>query len=138
MTNDKRVVCAGRAAGKSKATSGESVKFIRTKIGIYRYVDYDDECIIPMPIIICKGRLTHCAECDIIKKADTIEELCDQFVFVDNFYLHEHRICHSLENAIALSKKHNVDIGTFRGAIWTSEGLQYVAKMNKEGKLELL
>ena len=77
-------------------------------------------------------------ECPTLKIADTIEELCDQFVFVDNFYLHEHRVCHSFENAIALSKKHNVDIKTFRGAIWTEEGLVYVAKMNDKGELELL
>ncbi len=74
----------------------------------------------------------------ILARANTIEELCDQFVFVDDFYLHEHRVCHSFENAIALSKKHNVDIKTFRGAIWTDEGLIYVAKMNEKGELELL
>lgn len=51
------------------------MKYVRTKDGIYEYVDYDNECIIPMPIIKYKGRLTHCAECDIITQADTIEEL---------------------------------------------------------------
>lgn len=74
----------------------------------------------------------------VIKRSNSIEELCDQFVFIDNFYLHEHRVCHSFENAIALSKKHNVDIKTFRGAIWTDKGLTYVAKMNDKGELELL
>lgn len=74
----------------------------------------------------------------VIKRSNNIEELCDQFVFVDDFYLHEHRVCHSFENAIALSKKHNVDIKTFRGAIWTDKGLIYVAKMNDKGELELL
>ena len=61
------------------------MRFIRTKDGIYEYVDYDNECIIPMPIIKCKDKLTHCAEYHILKQADTIEELCDEFVIkVDN------------------------------------------------------
>lgn len=69
---------------------------------------------------------------------DTIEELCDEFVFIDEFFKREHRLAYSLENALARCKYHNVDITTLRGAIWTNKGLIYVAKMNEKGKMELL
>ena len=109
------------------------MKYIRTKDGIYEYVDYDNECIIPMPMIKYNGQLTHCAECDIIKQADTIEELCDEFVlFRDN-----------KPYAIVPNKEHNAELAKnvwkdYRGAIWTEWGLKYVAKMNEKGVLELL
>lgn len=74
----------------------------------------------------------------IIKESDTIEELCDEFVFIDDFFKREHRLAYSLENAIALCKCHDVDRTTLRGAIWTDKGLIYVAKMNEKGELELL
>ncbi len=114
------------------------MKYIRTSEKIYDTNDlYISEKITEKPYCV-KGNGLCIYKHSIVKEADTIEELCDQFVFVDDFYLHEHRVCHSFENAIALSKKHNVDIKTFRGAIWTDKGLIYVAKMNEEGELELL
>ena len=75
---------------------------------------------------------------EIIKQADTIEELCDEFMFIDEFFKREHRLAYSLENALARCKYHDVDITTLRGAIWTDKGLIYVAKMNDKGELELL
>lgn len=65
---------------------------------------------------------------DILKQADTIKELCDEFVMISD-------------------GKHKLDIGCHSysdekiqiyGAIWTDKGLIYVAKMNKKGELELL
>lgn len=107
------------------------MKYIRTKYGIYEYVDYDNEHIISMPIIKCRGILTYCAKRDIIKQANTIEELCDEFVVVSS-------ICCSL-----LNKKEKQDIKRYAksnlfGAIWCEWGLKYVAKMNSKGELELL
>ena len=72
--------------------------------------------------------------------ADTIEELCDEFVGV------------RFDNTACLGKieyKHwfYEQTGWFRhvefykviyGAIWTDKGLIYVAKMNESGVLELL
>ena len=104
------------------------MKYIRTKDGIYEYVDYDNECIIPMPIIKYKGQLTHCDECDIIKQADTIEELCDEFVVEDNYDF-------AIFNNLKLARQTK---GTCYGAIWTNKGLIYVAKMNDKGELELI
>ena len=114
------------------------MKYIRTKDGIYEYVDYDNECIIPMPIIKYKEQLTHCAECDIIKQADTIEELCDEFIgtreikkpIVQSSYVR-------LKSCIYFLKK-NIEIKEIYGAIWTEWGLKYIAKMNDKGVLELL
>ena len=85
------------------------MKYIRTKDGIYEYVDYDNECII-------------------VKQADTIEKLCDEFVFEETYPsgLKRHIITE------------DVAVGTQFGAIWTDKGLIYVAKMNDNGELELL
>ena len=107
---------------------GSIMKYIRTKDGIYEYVDYDNECIIPSPIIKYKNKLTHCSECNIIKQADTIEELCDEFVFEETYPsgLKRHIITE------------DVCVGTQFGAIWTDKGLIYVAKMNEEGVLCLI
>lgn len=65
---------------------------------------------------------------EVLKQADTIKELCDEFVMISD-------------------GKHKLDIGCHSygdkkiqiyGAIWTDKGLIYVAKMNKKGELELL
>lgn len=88
----------------------------------------------------------------IIKQADTIEELCDEFILVHteddesskDIFVNEngwfsHRGDHYYDFSLELVKKGKREIfGTFYGAIWTDKGLIYVAKMNKEGKLELL
>ena len=62
---------------------------------------------------------------EIAKQADTIKELCDEFVFGN--------VIISLEEA-----KRDCEIGNIYGAIWTEKGLIYVAKMNEKGELELL
>lgn len=64
-----------------------------------------------------------------IKQADTIEELCDEFVVV-------------IENKQHLIPrewlKQEIIVDVLYGAIWTDKGLIYVAKMNEKGELELL
>ena len=64
------------------------------------------------------------------RQADTIEELCDEFV-VD---LNGKKIIS------ALTFERSLDYGgdEIYGAIWTDKGLIYVAKMNDKGELELL
>ena len=70
----------------------------------------------------------------IIKQADTIEELCDEFIVVDKITKH-----HSTLNVNDLGKlKALLDDYQIYGAIWTEKGLIYVAKMNDKGELELL
>lgn len=86
----------------------------------------------------------------IINQADTIEELCDEFVCEENHFImkpiwlkfdeegnptetyHE-----GILNAIKGRYFNSIDYRWF-GAIWTDKGLIYVAKMNEKGELELL
>lgn len=74
---------------------------------------------------------------EIIKSADTIEELCDEFVCVrkrDNkhFYTEDKKIF----DYWYLDK--DFVYCDFYGTVWTNKGLIYVAKMNKKGELELI
>ena len=62
---------------------------------------------------------------NILKQADTIEELCDEFVVIVDGK-HYIRVPAS-----------NPNFQTY-GAIWTDKGLIYIAKMNDKGELELL
>ena len=107
--------------------------YIRTKDGIYEVVGFDDECIIPSPIIKMNGKLTHCSGYKNCKQADIIEELCDEFVYC---YRDDMPI---LVNEEQIKQIILVDrIQDVRGAIWTDKGLIYVAEMNEDGVLCLI
>ena len=71
-------------------------------------------------------------ETPTLKIADTIEELCDEFVFTKG----------NIKNVFLPMTFHKEKDLTFYdeiyGAIWTDKGLIYVAKMNDKGELELL
>ena len=67
-----------------------------------------------------------------IKQADTIEELCDEFVIVGTNW----QQIIDLESA-RYNLKRPKELKVY-GAIWTDKGLIYVAKMNDKGELELL
>lgn len=77
-------------------------------------------------------------EKDIVKQADTKEELCDEFVIHRkehnyNFVWNEDRNI-GLNYFCFLPEKYDV-----YGAVWVDgKGLIYVAKMNDEGKLVLI
>lgn len=68
----------------------------------------------------------------IVKQADSIEELCDEFVCIrkDN----SKTLLSCIDEVLPLRMCY---IGIY-GAIWTDKGLIYVAKMNDKGELELL
>ena len=68
-----------------------------------------------------------------IREADTIEELCDEFVGVDNTCENGHQLLRAIPYKCA-----NFWNGGVYGCIWTSKGLQFVARMNNEGVLELI
>jgi peptide subunit release factor RF-3 len=119
------------------------MKYIRTKDGIYEISkDENDDFIVKN-----KGSNTWCLysifkeKYDRIIPADTIEELCDEYVIV--FDKSE-----QYDNELFNAKKYTpVEVNTFYknvkiekvyGAIWTDKGLIYVAKMNEKGYLELL
>ena len=69
-----------------------------------------------------------------IKQADTIEELCDEFVIVHK----ELNGNHTVHRYNWLGKSEHKAGNEVYGAIWTDKGLIYVAKMNDKGELELL
>lgn len=102
------------------------MKYIRTKDGIYEkanqtiYKNEELEYIDGYELV------------KIIKQADTIEELCDEFVSVYGKY-QDH--WDNLEECLRLCWDGPAEI---YGAIWTDRGLIYVAKMNEKGELELL
>lgn len=71
----------------------------------------------------------------VVDQADTIEELCDEFVIIDEDNepnikqgrdIHHCRRIWSINNCLIY------------GAVWTDKGLIYVAKMNEKGDLELI
>lgn len=70
-------------------------------------------------------------EYNISKQADTIEELCDEFVIV-------RENGKSMTALLDLAKEYAKAGIKVYGAIWTSKGLIYVAKMNDKGELVLL
>lgn len=82
-------------------------------------------------------------EDETIAQADTIEELCDEYVIEKKGYTP-----FVSQTLFYNGKEHKEDIKALKeyysgydniyGAIWTSKGLIYVAKMNNKGELELL
>ena len=68
---------------------------------------------------------------NIINEADTIEELCDEFVVVG---LDSHRFM----QIDFIKENYSPNLWDIYGAIWTDKGLLYIAKLNEDGELELL
>ena len=84
---------------------------------------------------------------EIVEIADTIEELCDEFVFItedeevnkrDSVRLKKHIFMRGGKGfSFSITERDNKEDGYY-GAIWTDKGLIYVAKMNDKGEFELL
>ena len=116
------------------------MKYIRTKNGhIYEVLKYYMQVDLPSTKLrvenVNKGWHVVIYKTQIIKQANTIEELCDEFVLISEDY---YELREDFERA-----KRGVEIGICKGgiiygAIWTDKGLIYVAKMNEKGELELL
>lgn len=70
----------------------------------------------------------------VIKQADTIEELCDRFVVMDK----ETKEVISIVSFLAYAKLWSSCKFNVYGAIWCEWGLKYVSKMDSDGKLELI
>ena len=104
------------------------MKYIRTKDGIYQITDPNRKT----NITVCTNHGWVFKE-DIIKQADSIEELCDEFVYIRHDK--PHYPPKVVKDLGALRENRWCDVF---GAIWTGKGLIYVAKLNDEGELELL
>ena len=107
------------------------MKYIRTESEIYSLDDlYVCEELNGKPYATKNGGW--CIYRDsIIKEANTIKELCDCFVFIDEGC--EPEVLYEDDLPIFPTKHMQ-----FYGAIWTEWGLKYVAKMNDDGELVTL
>ena len=78
---------------------------------------------------------------NVVKRADTIEKLCDEFVVFDkeqpNGKLLYYKGFENLKNEFIDFENDKCKVEIY-GAIWTNKGLIYVAKMDNEGKLVLI
>lgn len=111
------------------------MKYIKMENQLYKITDETDYSIT-YENSQCVGCLCKDAYKDKLQLADTIEELCDEFVVIYDFLRVEHTVCHSFASALALSEERNNSI--IYGAIWTEWGLKFVARMHSKGELELL
>lgn len=120
------------------------MKYIRTKDGkIYDTLDERGMAISQIrkqcdfvDFVTFQNRLGDFAipKTEIVKQADTIEELCDEFVGIDS---QGHYIIHN-DKFIEGARIIPLEKVNYYGAIWTDKGLIYVAKMNDKGELKLL
>lgn len=114
-------------------------KYIRTKDGrILEWGKLNE--LTKLSIDICE---------ETIEEADTIEELCDEFVLVKDNYktLLELEANRTIKNGFLKDIKSDwlsyiddyLEQGSeLYGAIWTDKGLIYVAKINDKGELEII
>ena len=112
-----------------------------------KYIRTKDGCITEGNFEIGKTIVTLYGDERITEEntADTIEELCDEFVIkVDNEYLHAKYYpvdrtfyIYNTEEEISLGECLRFNY-VVKGAIWTDKGLQFVARMNSKGEFELL
>lgn len=88
---------------------------------------------------------------EVFKEANTIKELCDEFVdtselkttntggwLYDEFDSDNKCLVYYAEDERRTIPLNEFDLSKIYGAIWTNKGLIYVAKMNEKGCLELL
>ena len=73
----------------------------------------------------------------ILKQADAIEDLCDEFVIYD---IRKKKRLHfiDLKSLLAYCAENGLGKTEIRGAVWTEKGLIFAAKMNEKGEMELL
>lgn len=115
--------------------------YIRTKNGVYKideikpyFLDEKQKLFINNELKIAVN------EEQVIKQAENLEELCDEFVIE---YHNGSKIISIHDNTDDFLREHKFEIKSgyiknVYGAIWTDKGLIYVAKMNENGELELI
>ena len=128
------------------------MKYIRTKDGRIYATDNirkKEGCVVYYPI---KGSGVGFEDREIINQADTIEELCDEFVDTSELkttntggWLYDEfnaknkcLVYYENDERKTMPLNEFDDLSKIYGAIWTDKGLIYVAKMNEKGELELL
>lgn len=124
------------------------MSYIRTKDGVYELVDNlyqyhngvekfwyaKEENGKTLAIEITANK--------ILNQSENLEELCDEFIYVskqnEDYEKNEKPIIAITRKLTSLIKIANATNSVVLGAIWTDKGLIYVAKMNENGKLELI
>ena len=110
-------------------------KYIRTKDG--RIAEIKDNMFVKQSDVlrlVYKDKPYICVlngDDEIIKQADNIEELCEEFVMVNNSCFTKPQIIDFIDLDMYKGE-------TIYGATWCDEGLIYVAKINDKGELELI
>ena len=114
--------------------------YIRTKHNIFEVVDETD--LVYRIVGASRDRNNIYSRTkklnDVINQANTIEELCDEFVWVSVNGEYHNRKANAYGLETSKMHRNSPQIKEIYGAIWTDKGLIYVAKMNDEGELELL
>ena len=95
--------------------------------------EYENLKTIQCKLPTCENGYIIIGKNNVIAEADTIEELCDEFVGIDKTCVNGHQLLRAIPYKCA-----NFWNGGVYGAIWTDKGLIYVAKMNDKGELELI
>ena len=117
------------------------MSYIRTKDGIWQYNQENNSAERPNKEFQCNQIWLNIKEKDILKQADTIEELIDGWVIEPDkgYYIYNKGLKELREETDIYDSSYGLlKITNKYGAIWTERGLIYVAKMNKKGELELL
>ena len=114
--------------------------YIRTKNKIYEtespFLDNNGKWV---GYNIVEDDMAIILRCQVIREADTIEELCDEFVLYDN-QLKTYGVFDKKVITFKWIQNHSTIYKgmTIYGAIWTNRGLIYVARINSKGELELI
>lgn len=121
----------------------KDMKYIRTKDGIYEVSNtYIDDWHNKSYKVVGGGSREYCERYDeIVKEADTIEELCDWFAFEDTFDA-EHFGVTFLFNSASLARLYAVEKKrkTFGYLVIEKNGvktLEPVLQTNEKGEFEL-
>lgn len=111
------------------------MKYIRTNIDTYGWLMTQEK---RQELIDCARNVYNYIHFDIpiIKQADTIEELCDEFVCVT--YDDDLPLLDTFDKIMLYATAYPDNVKSIYGAIWTEKGLIYIAKMNNKGEFELL
>lgn len=119
-------------------------KFIRTKERVDLLRKGVDKYIVKDSDYTCEITIDEETLLKNYKVADTIEELCDEFVNKDNvsrlphtFVPRGHWTYEECKEWCSNEYDSKNDYELY-GAIWTDKGLIYVAKLNDKGDLELI
>ena len=113
------------------------MKYVRTKDG--RIIDVSRLTLIERGEPYVGEGIGEYEGVPIVKASDTIDEICDKFVFETSIGMEIRTSCVESKAYISRYKKvYPAFIKEAYGAVWTNKGLIYVAKMNEKGEWKLL